>query len=120
MAGSISHSVLILLCGISWLVVTGSLFLGNEVLGSLVGILEVCLKGLVGGGSLGFLSSSGLGSLGLEGSSSGGMSISISLGEDLSLLSSEWVQSVHDGFVGKWVLLGLVVDSDRSSDVSEL
>jgi len=102
------------------LVVTGSILLGDEVLGSLVSSLEIGLELVesVGSGNLG--GSSGLGSSGLKGGSSGGMSLSLSLGEDLSLLSGEWVESVHHGGVGEWVLLGLVVDSDGSSNLSKL
>jgi hypothetical protein len=36
------------------------------------------------------------------------------------LLLGEWVESVHNGLVGKWVLLSLVVDSDGSSNFSKL
>ena len=34
-------------------------------------------------------------------------------------LSGEWVESTHEGFVGEWVLLVLVVNSDVVSDISE-
>jgi len=78
------------------------------------------LEGLISSVSLGFGGFSSLGSLGLKGSSSGGVSLGFSLVEDLSLLGGEWVKSLHHSFVGEWVLLGLVVDSDGSSDLSEL
>jgi len=57
-------------------------------------------------------SSSGLASLGLQGSGSSLGSISLSLGDELSLLLGEWVHSEHHGLVGEWVLLGLVMGSD--------
>jgi len=65
-------------------------------------------------------SSSSLGSLSLEGSSSGVVSLGLSLLVEGGGLNSEWVESVHDGLVGEWVLLGLVVDSDGSSNFSQL
>jgi len=66
------------------------------------------LETVVLGGSLGLFGFTSLGSLLLEGSSSGGNSFLFSLGEDLFLLGSEWVESVHGGSVGEWVdLLGV-------------
>ena len=50
---------------------------------------------------------------------SGGVSLGFSGGDELSLLGSEWVESVSDGSVGKWVLLGLIVNSDVSSGFSK-
>lgn len=48
------------------------------------------------------------------------MSLSLSLLIELSSLGSEWVKSVHDGLVGEWVLLSLVMNSDGGSNFSEL
>lgn len=77
------------------------------------------METVVSGGSLGLFSSTSLRSSLLEGSSSGGNSFLFSLGEEGSLLSGEWVKSVHGGSVGEWVdLLG--VGDNRGSDISEL
>lgn len=85
-----------------------------------MGIVEIFLETVesLGSGVLGSMTS--LGSLGLDEGSSLGVSISFSLGNNLLGLSSVWVESVHDGGVLEWVLLGLIVGSDGSSDVSEL
>jgi len=111
---------LFLLFGFSWNVVTSLLFLGNDVLGLLEGILESILKTVVGGGSLALGLSLILGLLGLEGLSLSDLSLLLGGGENLCLLLGEWVQFVHHGFVGEWVLLGLVVDSNRGLHVSQL
>lgn len=105
--------------GISWNVVTLSLFFCDEILGSLEGVFESLVEGVESGGSLLLSSSLGLGSLGFEGSLSGGVSLGFSGGDELSLFGSEWVESVSDGRVGKWVLLGLIVNSDVSSGFSK-
>lgn len=114
-----SDSVGLFLGSVSWHVVTFSLFLVEEVLGSLVTGLELSSKAGFSGvsGLLGLLSV--LGSLGLDNGGSLGLSILVLLGEDLSLLGGEWVKLLHHDLVVKWVLLGLVVDSDGSSDGSE-
>jgi len=97
-----------------------SLLLGDEVLSSLEGCLEAILKGGVSLGSGSLLLLSSLGSLGLEGGSSLGLSLLLKLGKDLSLLLGEWVESLHDGLVGQWVLLVLIVGSDAGSNLSKL
>ena len=74
----------------------------------------------VGGSSLGLGLSLVLGLLGLEGLSLGGLSLLLGLGEDLCLLLGEWVELLHHGLVGEWVLLGLVVNSDGGLEVSQL
>jgi hypothetical protein len=61
-----------------------------------------------------------LGFLGLNSSKSSSVSSGFSSSSELSLLSSEWVESVSDGSVGEWVLLGLVVSSNVGSGFSEL
>jgi len=101
------------------LIVTSSLVGFDKVLGGPVGVSEVLLEVGVGGVSLGLGSLSSLGSLGLKVGLSGGISVSVTLGNESSLLGGEWVHLVHHGDVGEWVLLGLVVDSDGSSDGSE-
>lgn len=115
-----SDSVLVFLGGISWNVVTGLLFFVENVLGSSVRSFELSLESLVLLGSSSLLGSSGLGSLGLDGSSSGVVSLGLSLLVELGSLGSEWVQSVHDGLVVEWVLLGLVMNSHGSSNFSKL
>jgi len=109
----------IVLRGVSWNVVTLSVFFLDEILGSLEGVFESLIEGVESGGSLFLSSSLGLGSLGFEGSLSGGVSLGFSGGDELSLFGSEWVESVSDGRVGKWVLLGLIVNSDVSSGFSK-
>jgi hypothetical protein len=109
----------LVLGGLSWNVVTLSVFFLDEILGSLEGVFESLVEGVESGGSLFLSSSLGLGSLGFEGSLSGGVSLGFSGGDELSLFGSEWVESVSDGSVGKWVLLGLVVNSDVSSGFSK-
>lgn len=101
------------------MIVTSSLVGFDKVLGGPVGVSEVLLEVGVGGVSLGLGSLSSLGSLGLKVGLSGGISVSVTLGNESSLLGGEWVHLVHHGDVGEWVLLGLVVDSDGSSDGSE-
>lgn len=110
---------LVVLRGISWNVVTLSVFFLDEIFGSLEGVLESLIESVESGGSLFLSSSLGLGSLGFEGSLSGGVSLGFSGGDELSLFGSEWVESVSDGSVGKWVLLGLIVSSDVSSGFSK-
>ena len=110
---------LLVLGGLSWNVVTLSVFFLDEILGSLEGVFESLVEGVESGGSLLLSSSLGLGSLGFEGSLSGGVSLGFSGGDELSLFGSEWVESVSDGSVGKWVLLGLIVNSDVSSGFSK-
>jgi hypothetical protein len=112
--------VILVLVGISWSVVTGSLFLLKEVLSGLVSVLKVAGETLVSGGSGVLGSSSSLGSLGLKEGSSGGVSGGLSLLDKGGGLLGEWVDFVHHSLVGEWVLLGLVVDSDGSSLSSEL
>lgn len=102
------------------MVVTGSLFFSDEVLSGLISLSEGLVETLISNSSLVLVSSSGLGSLGLDDSSSLGMSISLLLGKDFSLLGSEWVESVHEGFVGEWVLSGLIMESLVSSNGSKL
>ena len=114
----ISGSFLVLR-GISWNVVTLSVFFFDEIFGGLEGVFESLIEGVVSGGSLFLSSSLGLGSLDFEGSLSGGVSLGFSGGDELSLFGSEWVESVSDGSVGKWVLLGLIVNSDVSSGFSK-
>lgn len=89
-------------------------------MGRSVSALKISLKSVVLLGSGSLLSSSSLGSLGLDGSSSSGMSIRFSLLVQSRSLLSEWVKSVHDSSVLEWVLLGLIVGSDGSSNLSEL
>lgn len=115
-----SDSVGLFLGSVSWHVVTFSLFLVEEVLGSLVTGLELSSKAGFSGvsGLLGLLSV--LGSLGLDNGGSLGLSILVLLGEDLSLLGGEWVKLLHHDLVVKWVLLGLVVESLVDSLSSEL
>lgn len=48
------------------------------------------------------------------------MSVCFSLGKNFSSLLGEGIESVHDGFVGKRVLLSLVVSSHVLSDASQL
>ena len=62
---------------------------------------------------------SGLGSLSLNSISSLLVSLLLELLESGSLGLGVWVQSVHEGFVGQWVLSGLVVDSNGVSDISK-
>ena len=110
---------LVVLGGVSWNVVTLSVFFLDEILGGLEGVFESLVEGVESCGSGCLSSSLGLGSLGFEGSLSGGVSLGFGGGDELSLLGSEWVESVSDGSVGKWVLLGLVVSSDVSSGLSK-
>lgn len=112
-------SITLLFGGLSWNVVTLSFFLVDDILGSLEGGLKSILESVEGGGSLDLSSLLGLGLLGLEGLLLGSLSLGLSLGKNFSLLLGEWVQFVHHGLVGQWVLLGLVVESDRGGDISQ-
>jgi len=69
------------------------------------------MEGHVSGSSCFESSFDGLGSLGFEHGLSDGVSLVISGFSELSLLGSERVESVSDGRVGKWVLLGFIVSS---------
>lgn len=113
------HSSFVFFGGISWNVVTLLLFFGDEVLGLLVGFSESSLEGVEGLGSSSLGLSLGLGFLGLESGSSGGVSLGFLVSKELSLLGSEWIESVSDGGVVEWVLSSFVVGSHVSSDVSE-
>ena len=88
-------------------------------MGSLEGVLKLGLELVVGGGSLGLLLSSSLGSLLLEGGGLLGLSLLEGLLEESGLSFGPWVELLHLGFVGQWVLLGLVVDSDGGGLGSE-
>ena len=114
------RSFVFFLGGISWHVVTGSLFVVEELLGSSVSLLLLTLESveLDGSGKLGSLYS--LGSLGLDGGGSSLLSLSLSSNVELVLLNGEWVKSVHEGTVVKWVLLGLVMSSHGGSNFSKL
>ena len=112
--------VVLLLIGLSWNVVTSSLFFLDKLLGLSEGLGKSVLEGVVSNGSLGLGLFALLGLLGLESSGFLGLSLLIHLGEELCLLLGEWVELEHHGLVGKWVLLGLVMGSDRLSDLSEL
>lgn len=116
----LSSSFVVFLGGIAWDVVTLSLFFGDEVLGGLEGGLKSFLEILVHGSSLslGFLSSFRF--LGLKSGGSLGLSFFFELGNNFGMLLGEWVESLHDGLVGKWVLLVLVVSSNALSNLSQL
>lgn len=83
------------------------------------GVFESLFESVESSGSSLLSSFLGLGSLGFEESLSGGVSLGFSGSNEFSLLGSEWVESVSDGSVGKWVLLGLVVNSDVLSGFSK-
>jgi len=106
--------------GLAGHIVTLSLLFVENILSLLEGIHKSVLElgPLLVSGSLGILLVLGL--LGLEGGGSLGLSVLLLLGEDLGLLLGERIELVHNGFVVKRVLLGLVVDSDVLSDFSEL
>jgi len=105
--------------GLSWNVVTLSVFFLDDVLGVLEGVFESLFESVESSGSGSLSSSLGLGSLGFEECLSSGVSLGFGGGNELSLFGSEWVESVSDGSVGKWVLLGLVVNSDVPSGFSK-
>jgi len=47
------------------------------------------------------------------------MSLLFLIGKDLFLLLGKWIQSLSNGNVGKWVLSGLVMESNISSGFSK-
>jgi len=96
---------------LSWNVVTFLVFSLDDFFGVLEGVFESLSESVESSSSGRFSSSLGLGSLGLEKGLSGGVSLGFNGGNELSLLLGEWVESVSDGSVGEWVLLGLVVNS---------
>lgn len=96
---------------LSWNVVTFLVFSLDDFFGVSEGVFESLVESVVSSSSGRFSGSLGLGSLGLEKGLSGGVSLGFNGGNELSLLLGEWVESVSDGSVGEWVLLGLVVNS---------
>lgn len=114
-------SFVVLLFGISWNVVSLSLFFLDEIVGLLECTDEIGLESIVSFGSGGERCLFGLGFIALLDSSlSLGVSISLLLGEKYFLLGSKWVESVSNGGVSEWVLLGLIVRSDVNSWLSKL
>lgn len=114
-------SFVVLLFGISWNVVSLSLFFLDEIVGLLECTDEIGLESIVSFGSGGERCLFGLGFIALLDSSlSLGVSISLLLGEKYFLLGSKWVESVSNGGISEWVLLGLIVRSDVNSWLSKL
>mmetsp|Transcript_10038 Transcript_10038/g.16897 ORF Transcript_10038/g.16897 Transcript_10038/m.16897 type:complete len:345 (-) Transcript_10038:283-1317(-) len=115
-----SSLVALLLLGLSGNVVSLSVLLLDEVLGSLEGGLESVLEGNVGLVPLGSGLLLVLGLLGLEGGGSLLLPVSLNLGELLGSLLGEGVELGHGRLVGEGVLLSLVVHSDTLSNFSQL
>jgi len=116
----VSCSLVIFLGGLSWNIVTLSLFFSDEVLSSLEGCLEAILESGVSGISGCLLLLSSFRFLGLESGNSLGLSFFLELSNNFSMLLGEWIESLHDGLVGQWVLLVLVVSSNALSNLSQL
>jgi hypothetical protein len=116
---STNFSFVILLFGISGNVITLSILFVEHILSILERRYESALEILVDGVSAGLGILIGLRFLGLDGGGSLSSSILLKLGNNFSMLLGEWVESLHNGFVGQWVLLVLVVSSDASSDFSQ-
>lgn len=117
---SILYSFVIFFLGITWHVVTLSFFFSNEVIGILEGFNETSVSSLIELCSLGFSLSCSLALLSFNGLLSVDLSLFFLSEHKLSLLSGEWVDFEHHCFVGQWVLLGLVVDSNVLSNCSKL
>ena len=83
-------------------------------MGSLEGVLKFSLEFVVGTGSLCLSDSTSLRSLGFEGSGLLGLSLLEGLLDKSSLSFGPWVELLHLGFVGQWVLLVLAMESDGS------
>jgi len=81
----------------------------------LEGTLKLSLEFVISGGSLCLLFLTSLGSLGLEDGGFLGLSLFGGLLDESGLGFGPWVELLHLGFVGEWVLLVLAVSDDGLS-----